>query len=81
MTTINIVAAAAAMVAANRALSEAADAWQAQFDAEHPEGAIAAFFAGPDEESDELKALTATLTECNIAAHEAREAFYAARGW
>ena len=81
MTTTNIAAAEAAMVAANKALSEASDAWQAQFNAEHPEGAIAAFFAGPTEESDELKALTATVTACSIAAHEAREAFHAARGF
>ena len=81
MTTINIAAAEATMIAANKALSEASDAWQAQFDAEYPEGAIAAFFSGPATDSDELKALTATLTVCSIAAYEAREAFYAARGW
>ena len=79
--TTNIAAAEATKVAAEQARNEAHAAWSAQFELEHPEGPIAAFFAGTAQDSDELKALTATLTECNITAHEAREAFHAARGW
>ena len=80
MTTINIAAAEATMVAANKALDEALAAWKAQFDAEHPEGPVDAFFASA-QDSDELKALQATLTARNIEAHEAREALQEARGW
>ena len=81
MTTINIAAAEATMVAAEQARNEAHAAWSAQFELEHPEGAIAAFFAGTAQDSDELKALQATLTARNIEAHEAREALQEARGW
>ena len=79
MTTTNIAAAEATMVAANKALDEALAAWKAQFDAEHADrSAISAFFTG---DSAELQALQATLTARNIEAHEAREALQEARGW
>ena len=80
MTTINIAAAEATMVAAEQARNEAHAAWSAQFELEHPEGAVDAFFASA-QDSDELKALQATLTARNIEAHEAREALQEARGW
>ena len=81
MTTTNIAAAEATMVAAEQALNEAHAAWSAQFDLEHPEGPIAAFFAGAANDSDQLKALTEALRVRNLEAHEAREAFFEARGW
>ena len=81
ITAINIAAAEATLIAANKALDEALAAWKAKFDAEHPEGPVAAFFAGTAQDSDELKALQATLTARNIEAHEAREALQEARGW
>ena len=81
MTTTNIAAAEATMIAAEQARNEAHAAWKAQFELEHPEGPLAAFFAGTDHDSDQLKALTETLHIKNIEAHEAREAFFEARGW
>ena len=81
MTTINIAAAEATMVAAEQARNEAHAAWSAQFDLEHPEGPVAAFFAGSAHDSDQLKALTEALHIRNLEAHEAREAFFEARGW
>ena len=83
MTTITateIAAAEATLIAAEKALDKALVAWKAQFDAEHPEGPVDAFFASA-QDSDELKALQATLTARNIEAHEAREALQEARGW
>ena len=81
MTTINIAAAEAAMIAAEQARNEALAAWKTQFDAEHPEGPLAAFFAGSAHDSDQLKALTEALNIRNLEAHEAREALQEARGW
>ena len=78
-TATEIAAAEATLIAAEKALDEALAAWKAKFDAEHADrSAISAFFTG---DSDELKALQATLTARNIEAHEAREALQEARGF
>ena len=81
MTTTNIAAAEATMVAAEKACNEAHAAWIAQFELEHPEGHIAAFFAGSANDSDQLKALDEALHVASLEAYEAREAFFEARGW